>query len=432
MKKTTNLALILIVGLVICVSPALCATKYVGASPEITAYIGGTNEYSPGEDATIAVVLQNGGTNWLELTNRGTIASEDAGTTAKLVKVGLGAGTAPIVIKTDPQQVGDLASPGKTTVKFTAKITQDATLGEYQLPLTVTYKYLDNQLSDQPTTTTIENTYTQVSTVIPLTVKIKPVVKIDVLNATGSNLVVGTEGTINLTIKNTGYEDGKQATVKLIRNGNSAIIPTDDSVYIGSFPRNGIVACQYKVAISNDAQAQSYPVDVAVTYTNAEGDTATSSTETIGVPVAGKLTFAVTSPPANITQGQTSVITVEYTNLGSVTAYKAQARLSAVEPFSSSDQTAYLGDIPPGGKATAQYAISASSSAAPGSYTLDTEVRYRDALDNSQISDTFRAPVTVVPRPASDTVIPMAIAAVVIIGIIAAAAYYLIVVRRKQ
>jgi len=126
------------------------------------------------------------------------------------------------------------------------------------------------------------------------------------------------------------------------------------------------------------------------------------------------------------------VITVEYTNLGSVTAYKAQARLSAVEPFSSSDQTAYLGDILPGGKAAAQYAISASSSAAPGSYTLDTEVRYRDALDNSQISDTFRAPVTVVPRPASDAVIPMAIAAVVIIGIIAIAAYYLLVVRRKQ
>jgi len=118
------------------------------------------------------------------------------------------------------------------------------------------------------------------------------------------------------------------------------------------------------------------------------------------VPVAGKLTFAVTSPPANITQGQTSVITVEYTNLGSVTAYKAQARLSAVEPFSSSDQTAYLGDIPPGGKATAQYAISASSSAAPGSYTLDTEVRYRDALTTARSPIPSGHRLTVVPRPA--------------------------------
>ncbi|MFA5255035.1 MAG: S-layer protein, partial [Methanoregula sp.] len=139
MKYPCSIALFILVGLVICVSPALCATKYVGASPAITAYIGGTNEYSPGEDATITVVLQNGGTNWLELTHRGTIASEDIGTTAKLVKVGLAVGTAPIVIKTDPQQIGDLASPGKTTVKFTTKITQDATLGEYQLPLTVTY-----------------------------------------------------------------------------------------------------------------------------------------------------------------------------------------------------------------------------------------------------------------------------------------------------
>ncbi|WP_292370418.1 COG1361 S-layer family protein, partial [Methanoregula sp. UBA64] len=308
MKSPVIPVMILVLGLALCISPALCATKYIGASPAITAYVGGTNEYSPGEDATITVVLQNGGTNWLAFTNRGTIAPEDVGTTAKLVKVGLDAGTAPIVIKTDPQQIGDLASPGKTTVKFTAKITQDATLGEYQLPLTVKYKYLSGSLVDQPTTTTIENTYAETSQTIPLTIKIKPVVKIDVLNATGNNLVVGTEGTINLTIKNTGYEDGKQATVNLLRNGNSAVIPTDDSVYIGNFPRNGIVSCQYKVAVSNDAQAQSYPVDVAVTYTNAEGDTVTSETETIGVPVAGKLTFSVTSPPANVTQGKSGVI----------------------------------------------------------------------------------------------------------------------------
>jgi hypothetical protein len=431
MKSPVIPVIILVFGLALCISPALCATKYIGASPAITAYVGGTNEYSPGEDATITVVLQNGGTNWLAFTNRGTIAPEDVGTTAKLVKVGLDAGTAPVVIKTDPQQIGDLASPDKTTVKFTAKITQDATLGEYQLPLTVSYKYLSGSLVDQPTTTTIENTYTETSQTIPLTIKIKPVVKIDVLNATGNNLVVGTEGTINLTIKNTGYDDGKQATVKLLRNGDSAVIPTDDSVYIGNFPRNGIVSCQYKVAVSNDAQAQSYPVDVAVTYTNAEGDTVTSETETIGVPVAGKLTFSVTSPPATITQGKSGVIAIEYTNLGSVTAYKAQARLSAVEPFSSADQMAYLGDIPPGGKAVAQYAIAASSSAAPGNYTLDTEVRYRDALDNSQISDTFRAPLSVLPRPASDA-LGTVIAAIVVIGIIAALVYYFLVMRRKQ
>jgi hypothetical protein len=209
------------------------------------------------------------------------------------------------------------------------------------------------------------------------------------------------------------------------------VIPTDTSVYIGDFPKNGMVTCLYKVSISSDAQAQTYPVDVAVTYTNAEGDTVTSSTDTIGLPVAGKLTFAVTSPAVVVTQGGTGIVAVEYTNLGSITANKAQARLSAVDPFSSSDETAYLGDIPPGGKATAQYAITADSSAVPGNYTLDTEVRYRDALDNSQISDTFKAPVTVV-APASGGAIPLPAAVTVIVLIIIGAGYYVFVMRKKQ
>ncbi|MFA7695643.1 MAG: S-layer protein, partial [Methanoregula sp.] len=389
MELNNALALLLIAA-VFCCMPALGVDKYVGGSPEITAYISGVNEFSPGQDATITVIIQNSGTNTAKFTSQGTLADDDLATTAKLVTVGLDSGTAPIVIKTDPQSLGDIKSPQKTTATFTAKITSDATLGEYTLPLTVKYKYLSNYLADQATSDTIQYHYTPVTQTIPLTIRIKPEVRIDVLDAVTSNLVVGTEGYVNLTIRNIGYEDGKQATVKLLRSGTSAVIPTDNNVYIGEFPRNGIVTCLYKVAISADAQAQTYPIDVAVTYTNAEGDTVTSTTDTIGVPVADKLRFNVTSPPAGVTQGETRVITVEYQNLGTITANHAQARLSVVEPLSSSDSTAYLGDIPPGGKATAQYSITAASGAEPASYALDTEVRYRDALDNSQISDTFK------------------------------------------
>ena len=62
--------------------------------------------------------------------------------------------------------------------------------------------------------------------------------KIEVLEAVPENLNVGTGGYLNLTLKNTGFEDGKKATVKILRNGNSPIIPTDSSVFIGDFPRN--------------------------------------------------------------------------------------------------------------------------------------------------------------------------------------------------
>ncbi len=430
--KFYNTAALLIIAAVICITPALGADKYLGGTPEITAYISGVNEFSPGQDATITVVIQNSGTNAAVFIDQSKLTRDDLPTTAKLVTAGLSSGGAPINITTDPQNLGDLRSPGITTASYTAKITSDATLGEYTLPLTVQYKYLANSLANQPTSQIIQDQYTPVTVTIPLTIKIKPVVQIDVLNADAPDLVVGMEGYVNLTIKNIGYEDGKQATVTIKRHGDSAVIPTDDNVYIGDFPRDGVVTCLYKVAVSSDAQQQSYPIDVDVTYTNAEGDTVTSAIDTVGVPVENKLSFVVLSPPAVVTQGASGVITVVYQNTGSVTAHQAQARLSAVDPLSSSDTNAYLGDIPPGGNVTAQYAITAASGAAPGTYALDTEVRYRDALDNSQISDTFKADVTVIPRPATSALVQLLEIVAVVAVILAAAGYYVLVVRKKK
>ena len=430
--KFYNVVVLLILTAVFCITPALGADKYLGGAPEISAYLSGVNEFSPGQDATITVVIQNSGTNAVVFTNQGTLTPVDLPTTAKLVTVGLSSGGAPINITTNPQNLGDIQSPGTTTASFSAKITSDATLGVYTLPLTIQYKYLSNSLANQPTSETLQYQYTPVSVTIPLTIKIKPVVQIDVLKADAPDLVVGMEGYVNLTIKNIGYEDGTQATVTILRNGNSSVIPTDDNVYIGDFPRNGIVTCLYKVAVSSDAQQQSYPIDVEVTYTNAEGDTVTSAIDTVGVPVENKLSFIVSSPPAVITQGATSVIAVEYQNTGTMTAYQAQARLSAVDPLSSSDTLAYLGDILPGGNVTAQYTISAASGAAPGTYALDTEVRYRDALDNSQISDTFKAPVIVVEHPASMGLLQIPAALTLIVLILISAGYYMFVMRKKR
>ena len=102
------------------------------------------------------MVIQNSGTSAVVFTNQGTLTPADVPTTAKLVTVGLSSGGAPINITTDPQKLGDIPSPGITTASFSAKITSDATLGEYALPLTIQYKYLSNSLANQPTSETLQ------------------------------------------------------------------------------------------------------------------------------------------------------------------------------------------------------------------------------------------------------------------------------------
>ena len=430
MMKYYRLIIVFLVLWSCCSLPVMGVTTYLGGSPQMSVLISGVNEFSPGQDATIKVIVRNSGVENLKFVMGGSIERDDLPTTAKMVTVGLSAGDAPIIVKSDPQNVGDIKSNESRMVTITTKILSHANEGEYQIPLTITYTYLAS--SDQPASDILQSDYRQLIETYPLTIKIKPQVRIEVLEAVPENLNIGSEGFLDLKIKNVGSDDGRKAVVKIIRNGASPIIPTDSSVFIGDFPLNGIVTCRYKVAISRDAEEQTYPVDVVVIYENRDGDVITSDSETIGIPIGGKIRFTILSGPVQVVQGSQEVIEVEFQNSGTTIAYNAQARLSVVEPFKSMDDTAYLGDLKPNETATARYQMTADDSAEVKDYTLDAEVRYRDALDNSHVSDIINIPVQVQPKPAWYGIMQ----ALPIIGIIVVmcigAGYYLLVIRKKK
>ena len=98
-----------------------------------------------------------------------------------------------------------------------------------------------------------------------------------------------------------------------------------------------------------------------------------------------------------ISPGATSVITVTFKNTGDATAYNAQARISAVDPFISNDDSAYLGTMAPGDIRQASYEVSANSDSTVKEYGLDSEVIYQDVLNNEITSDPLKINVQVVP-----------------------------------
>ncbi|MDD1675518.1 MAG: S-layer protein, partial [Methanomicrobiales archaeon] len=153
---------------------------------------------------------------------------------------------------------------------------------------------------------------------------------------------------------------------------------------------------------------------------------------TFGVPIGGKIEFSVVSPPEQIAPGEKTVIEVEYKNTGSAEVFRAQARLSAVDPFTSSDDTAFLGDLKPGQSAIARYDLSADAAATVKIYGLDSEIRYRDALDNPQISKTMKVEIEMTERPGLLSSLSSPLVLIVILVAIAGAAYYIVKVRRKD
>ena len=375
--------------------PVSAATRYLGDGPSFTATVSGTNEFVPGEDATISILVKNTGLNSLKQVGVGTIEPEDQQNTAKTATIGLASAGDAVIIKTDPQMVGDIRSGNTVTVSFKAKISANATAGEYQLPLTLRYRYLRVMVQEQADV--FEFAYNEAENTVPVTIKIQPRVKAEVIEAVPEQLTVGSEGFLNLKIKNAGPENGTLASVKLLRNGQSPVIPVDSTLFIGDFRSGETVACRYKVSVSQDATNQTYPVDLTVSYMNREGSVVTSTKTTVGVSVDAKPAFTVLSSVPEVLQGAERTIEVRYRNDGTVTVYDAQARFVPHDPVTAIDTIAYLGDIAPGESVTALYDIQADAAAEQTVHSFESHIRYRDAMGTSHESDSLSVQIRVIP-----------------------------------
>ncbi|MBP2146322.1 hypothetical protein J2129_001776 [Methanofollis sp. W23] len=416
------------------VVPALAGVQYLYGKPEMSAAISGTNEFSPGVETPVTVIVSNSGTNPIMEVNPNKIASQDPPNLAKQVKIGLEAGDAPIEIKSDPQMVGDIPGGMSKPVTFVVKFDKNAKAGTYDLPLELTYQYVftNDQEDVKNGVGILMTSYRDKTEKISLPVTVTSDVNLQVNGVETEHLNVGTEGYLTLVLENTGDEHATNAVAKLVPDANGPLVPTDGSVYIGEFNPGDVTTCLFKVSTSKDAEPQTYPLNVVVEYEKANGEKATSDTEVVGVPVGGKIDFAIVSTTSTVHPGQKATIDVTYKNTGLATAYNAQARISAVDPFTSNDDTAFLGDLAPGESAVAHYKVTIDKEATLKNYGLDSEVRYRDALDNSQISDTMKLTVGVAKAEGMGAVLSNPIVIAAGIAVLIGAGYYIVRARKSK
>lgn len=400
--------------------------KYLYGNPELSATIAGTNEFAPGAETGLTVIISNSGLNTHKIAIP-SLPPDDLPNTAKLVTVALKNNDAPFTVKTDPQFLSDIMGGAALPATFNVKVADSAAPGTYTLPLEVTYTYLQDA---EDYGDLLRYNYQKKTETLPLTVRVTPGLRVEVLNVQTRSLNVGTEGYVSMTLKNIGHDAADKAVAKVARNGASPLIPTDSNAYIGTFAPGETVDVTFKVAVADSAEPQSYPLDIVVAYEDYEGKSTASRPVTIGLPVGGKIDFDVASPTVTLHPGGKSILEVVYRNAGAAKVYSAQARISAVDPFTSSDDTAYLGDLAPGETATARFEVSIDADATLKNYGIDSEIRYRDDLDNSKISDTMKVQVALEKREGTLFTNPvfLAVIAVAIIG----AGYYIFAYRKKK
>ncbi len=314
----TVLVCLLLVSAVFLVTPVYAEESYMAGTPQFSVHLSGTNEFVPGEDYTVPIAIENSGTVQFIFSKPSIIGAGDVPNTAKNLVVNLGAAGAPLVVKSDAQLVGNLPGSSSTAATFHVTVNSDAQAGTYYLPVSLNYTYLysASEFGNQQGTDTLSYSYKSVNSTMLVPITIKSDVQIASLSESTKDLNAGTEGYVFISLRNTGFENGRDATVIVSSPQNSPLSPTEGSFFVGAYPAGSVANCTFKLAVDSSAQQKTYPLNVKVHYKNSDGVYVDSKTITIGVPVGGKITFEVEPVQADITPGSSAIITVNYRNAG--------------------------------------------------------------------------------------------------------------------
>ena len=135
--------------------------------------------------------------------------------------------------------------------------------------------------------------------------------------------------------------------------------------------------------------------EVGIWYEN------TTQTETLEVKVKKEPYFEVTEVKGDLYPEEGGMLYVTYKNTGEEPAKDATVRVSAGDPFSTTDDQAYLGTLNPGESSVAVFDMDVDEDATPKPYSLNSEILYEDADGHDQTSDSVKINTEVLPAEKS-------------------------------
>ena len=210
-----------------------------------------------------------------------------------------------------------------------------------------------------------------------------------------------TSNNSNITVKSGPQEAGT------LQQGKQSASPTKFTIEIsknapaGTYPLNLQLSYKYEsnVAVSGDNLDTTTGLvtnqGVGVWYENK------TQNQIIMVQVKKEPYFEVSQINGSLYPDKGGMLYVTYKNTGEEPAKDATVRLSASDPFSTTDDQAFLGTLKPGDSATAAFNLAVDKTATPKPYSLDSQILYEDTEGHNQISDSVKIDTQVLPAEKS-------------------------------
>jgi len=225
-----------------------------------------------------------------------------------------------------------------------------------------------------------------------------------------SEVYVNSKGTVKVIL--TSDKPVKEATAILTVKPPLHVLSSE--CYLGDLNPNQTKIAVFKIKASKDAEAITYPADLKIKY-KVLNEWVTSDPIKIGIKVNPTVKFEIIGCP-EIMQGEEKIVTVKIRNLGNFTVRDATARIMIVDPFTSTDDSAYIGTLKPGETKEISFKIKAKSDATPKEYGLDVEVKYKNMEGEWSISEPTKMVIKVIPSkpPILQFIVPGLIAVVIV------------------
>jgi len=374
------------------------------AEVEFHVSIVGDGKLHLGDDTAITILIENEGKVTDFPLNENTSQLLHLVTTAKDLRVEMD-DTGPIKVETvNPQLVGDLPAGRIAKATFRVKVDKDAKLGEYNIPVKLRY----NKVTYTITSSGVVVSYHEDFDVEYLKVEIVrkdydfSVVSVD------SSLKTGSEGKVDVVIKNTG--NNKIYDAVLIINTTPPLIPNTKamSAYLGDIDVDKVAKASFKVYVIDGALNQTYPATLILKFKTSAGMPIVLS-QSIGLKVVNNDFFIVTRVVSLITSPKTipktsaskskipsrGFVLVSIKNVGEDVS-DAVAILSFNNPLIQVENTPYIGYFKKGESESVLFYV--KSKAPAGKYRACLMLKYRNELGDEEVSKKKYIEVEVKPN----------------------------------
>ncbi|RCU47680.1 hypothetical protein DU504_10435 [Haloplanus salinus] len=366
------------------VVPAV-ASSVVTGNPELSHSVA-DDTFQPNQRAQLTVVTTNDG----NIEDGGIGRFQEQVQTARSVQMDVREGRigAPIDVKTGTVTAGSIGPGGVEEFTFALEI-GDADPGTYTVPVEVTYRHARAVIYDETASgpSEIEYVWLDKERTVDLTIRIEEQASFDIVSEGTNRLFAGDTGSLAFTIKNTGTQPARNASVRLSSGasglffGSPATPAAETGVFVQSLEPDETRRVSVQVGATDDVTPGTYPVDAVVSYRDGNDIGQRSDTLTTGVTVRAERTFTLSDLDTSNFRVDENEATVsgQVTNTGPAPARNVVVRMREHGTVTPTNGEAAVGTLAPGESADVSFTAAIASDAEPGANSFTFDVEYENA-----------------------------------------------------